>query len=475
MKKTLLMFILVSGISNLNYSQDWVLKNIDPDTGDEAYEIDSGDIDGDGDIDIVMATYNYNEGVPDQDYIKCYLNDGTGNFPIQITVSSTIRWVDGLILADVNEDGAADIVATSAIQNKLVYYLSSTSMDASYVYTETAIDNSIGGPGQVIAGDINGDNHIDLITPSYNNNRTQWYSGDGSGNFTAESDIESGTSDGPYYVDVADFDADGDLDVLVGFYNTGSLEIYYNQFDGSAPDPTSTVSWIKDTETVDTGSSFLLSVAFADVNNDGTMDVVKLDNLSGDVKWFNKIKNGTSTATTVSDASIMARPGAFLVTDIDEDGLNDFILTDYGSSDDAIIWFKGAADASPSATPQLIIENNHQMLDITAADFDGDSDIDIAVVGNHSDTVEWIENILNGLSVDVSELNTINIYPNPAKDVLNFEGFNKSITVSVFNVLGKQILEQKLNNGETLNVSELQTGVYTIKIDNKLTSKFIKS
>ena len=475
MKKTLLTILIFAAFSNLNFAQAWILSNVDSNTGQEPYEIASGDIDGDGDIDLVMATYDYNGGVPSQDYIKCYLNDGSGNFPIEITVSSTIQWVDGLILADVNEDGASDIVATSANQNKLVYYLSSTSMDNTYIYTEVSVDGAIGGPGQVVAGDINGDNHIDLVVPSYNNNRTQWYSGDGSGNFTAETDIESGTTDGPYYIDVADFEGDGDLDVLVGFANSQSVEIYYNQYDGSDPNPPSTVAWIKDTQTVDSSYSYLFVVAFADANNDGNMDVVTLDNVSGDVEWYNKIKNGTSTANTISNSTIIARPGAFAVTDIDEDGLNDVILTDGGVSDDAIIWFKGAANASPSATESLIINNNYQMYDITTADFDGDLDIDIAAIGNFSDTVDWIENRLNVLGVNDFQTKSISIYPNPAKDHLNIVGYDAaSIDITIYDNMGKLIMNKTLQMSETLNVSTLASGIYTIKINNDLTSKFIK-
>ena len=472
MKQKLLLFLIFAVSCNLNYAQDWVLTNVDPDTGDEPYEIETGDINGDGYMDIVMATYDYNGGTPNQDYIKCYLNDGSGNFPTEITVSSTIQWVDGLTLADINEDGAMDIIATSVNQNKLVYYLSATSMDGAYSYTEVSVDIAIGGPGQVVAGDINNDGHIDLVAPSYNNNRTQWYSGDGSGNFTAESDVENGSTDFPYYVDIADFDADGDLDVLVGFF-AGNIEIYYNQYDGTDPDPSSTVSWIKDTESVDTGNAYLFAVAFADVNNDGNMDAVKLD-YYGDVEWFNKAVNGTSTGTIISNSTIISNPSAMIIADIDEDGLNDVIVTDYGNADDAIIWFKGAANASPSTTNQLIIDNNNQMLDVAVADFDGDSDIDIAVVGNQSDTVDWIENRLNVLSINDSDLPTITIYPNPTKDVLHFENINENIEVSVFDIIGKQVLEQTINVGETLNVSQLSNGIYTIRINNNISSKFVK-
>ena len=472
MKKTLLTLLIFTGFSNLNFAQAWILSNVDNNTGQEPYEIASGDIDGDGDIDLVMATYDYNGGTPNQDFIKCYLNDGSGNFPIEITVSSTILWVDGLILADINEDGASDIIATSANQNKLVYYLSSTSMDGTYSYTEVSVDGAIAWPGNVVAGDINGDNHIDLVVASYDNNRTQWYSGDGLGSFVAETDIENGTTDGSYYIDVADFEGDGDLDVLVGFANSQTVEIYYNQYDGSDP---STVAWIKDTQTVHSGYSFLFVVGFADANNDGNMDVVTLDNSSGNVEWFNKIKNGASTANTISNSTIIARPGAFAVTDIDEDGLNDVILTDGAVSDDAIIWFKGAANSSPSATESLIINNNYQMYDITTADFDGDLDIDIAAIGNFSDTVDWIENRLNVLGVNDFQLKSISIYPNPTNDVLNITGYDgASLDVTIYDSMGKLIMNETLNMSETLNVSALSSGIYTIKINNDLTSKFVK-
>ena len=56
------------------------------------------------------------------------------------------------------------------------------------------------------------------------------------------------------------------------------------------------------------------------------------------------------------------------------------------------------------------------MYDITAADFDGDLDIDIAAIGNFSDTVDWIENRLNVLGVNDFQTKSISIYPNPAKD-----------------------------------------------------------
>jgi hypothetical protein len=471
MKKALLSILIMVISNHFIYSQDWVLENIDPDTGDGAYEIDSGDLDGDGDIDIVMATYFYNGGSPTQDYIKWYKNDGTGNFTIESTVSSTILWVDGLIVADIDGQFGDDIVATSVSQNKLVYFLSDGSGGFG---PEILVDSAIVGPGEVVAGDINGDTFTDLVVVSFDNNRTQWYSGDGNGNFTAQTDIENGTSNGPYYVDMADFDGDSDLDVVVGFANGSQpIEIYYNQYIESG---NNIVSWVKDAVTVDTGSSFLFVVRFADVNNDGNMDVLKVDNVSGNVFWFDKIPNGTSTSHTISNSSIISRPGAVAVADLDGDSYNDVILTDSGSANNAIIWFKGDEDSDPSVTPQLIVDNNFQMFDVTVADFDDDNDLDIANVGRFNSSVNWIENNLTQLSVDENTINTLTIFPNPTQNILNFKGYiSGPLHVTVYDMLGKQLLSKEINDNNILDVSELASGIYTIRVNDSSESfKFIK-
>ena len=471
MKQILLTCISILCISIGINAQNFAIQNIDPNTGEEPYEIASGDLDGDGDMDIVMATYNYNDGTPVQDYIKWYSNDGSGSFTIETTVSSTIRYVDGLIIADIDGQFGDDIIATSVNQNKLVYFLSD---GAGGFGLETSVDSAINSPGEVIAADLNEDGNMDLITVSYGNERTQWYLGDGAGGFTPQTHIHDGIfdgDDGPYFVKAGDLDGDTDIDVVVGYVDSQSIVIYYNQFFGSG-----TVSWIKDTVPVDTGGSYLFEIGIGDVNNDGNMNVFKVDFTSGDVAWYSKIVNGASSENIISDDTIINNPGSVLVADIDNDMLNDVIVTDGGVVDDAMIWFKGASNASPSTIPTLVINNNFQMFDITVEDFDGDLDQDIATIGNFSDTVDWYKNDLITLSVDDSSFETLNIYPNPTKDILHFKGLtNEYYNVSISDFLGKKILNTTVNANNGLDVSQLNSGIYIIKFENNNTTyKFIK-
>jgi len=64
------------------------------------------------------------------------------------------------------------------------------------------------------------------------------------------------------------------------------------------------------------------------------------------------------------------------------------------------------------------------------------------------------------------------VYPNPAIDILTVEAEISSelTSINLYNILGKQILNQPLNNGiNTIDVSSLSSGVYfySINVNNK--------
>lgn len=85
----------------------------------------------------------------------------------------------------------------------------------------------------------------------------------------------------------------------------------------------------------------------------------------------------------------------------------------------------------------------------------------------------------NGFTLSVASLqvNTFNVYPNPSNTgfVNIVSKTNEAINVTVFNVLGKQVLSQTLNNNQ-LNISKLNNGVYILQISqngNTTTKKLV--
>jgi hypothetical protein len=60
----------------------------------------------------------------------------------------------------------------------------------------------------------------------------------------------------------------------------------------------------------------------------------------------------------------------------------------------------------------------------------------------------------------------IKIYPNPTNNIINIEGLNKNEnnTIQIFDVQGKLVISKTINERGTIDLSELNKGIYVIKI-----------
>ena len=66
-------------------------------------------------------------------------------------------------------------------------------------------------------------------------------------------------------------------------------------------------------------------------------------------------------------------------------------------------------------------------------------------------------------------------YPNPVSDILNIEYTDELSNVTVYNLLGQQVLTKNVNANTTqINISELNAGTYLVKVSSEKVSKTIK-
>ena len=68
--------------------------------------------------------------------------------------------------------------------------------------------------------------------------------------------------------------------------------------------------------------------------------------------------------------------------------------------------------------------------------------------------------------VEENEMSNINVYPNPATNVINVsaQGFEQ---YQLVNMLGQTVISNNLVNGNAqINVSELSNGVYFVRLIN---------
>jgi D-alanyl-D-alanine carboxypeptidase len=71
-----------------------------------------------------------------------------------------------------------------------------------------------------------------------------------------------------------------------------------------------------------------------------------------------------------------------------------------------------------------------------------------------------------GLTENTITEKWISVYPNPTNNIIYIEGLdnNKSITIQIFDVQGKLVITKTINEKGTIDLSELNKGVYVIKV-----------
>ena len=94
--------------------------------------------------------------------------------------------------------------------------------------------------------------------------------------------------------------------------------------------------------------------------------------------------------------------------------------------------------------------------------------------------MEFFKRFTTTLDIENSKLPNLSVYPNPATDILQVNGFNNTDhgLISILDVSGRVVMQKCFENGfTTLNVSKLQSGAYILQLNdgNSIqTARFLK-
>jgi hypothetical protein len=175
------------------------------------------DADGDKDLDLLMCNGSaYNDP---NSFTELWLNDSTGVFTLKQQFTKEGFQVSAAI-GDIDGDGDPDLVFGQAGMPATVY-----KNDGNGAFTYSAAVNYYSGDYRFL-DDIDSDGDLDLIlTDSYNNFGLRICSNDGMGNFTSPTLVfgSEGTFKGQQMVDM---DGDGHLDFVTGG-DADNLSLYY--------------------------------------------------------------------------------------------------------------------------------------------------------------------------------------------------------------------------------------------------------
>jgi len=185
-----------------------------------AYSVALGDLDGDGNEDIVGGSFG------GANAIRVLLGNGDGSFNNDFSYESPPGNLGrSAVIADFNGDDSLDIALTSQTGNKLSIYLNNG--DGSF----TTFGNYVTGaaPFDVEASDLNGDNIIDLVTADRNGGRISVFIGNGNGSFKQAITYGIQSSD----LSLSDFNGDGITDILSSSDSFLTIRVLIGNGDGT--------------------------------------------------------------------------------------------------------------------------------------------------------------------------------------------------------------------------------------------------
>ena len=331
---------------------------------DTAGSVQAADMDGDGDLDVLVASTAPAE-------IAWWENAaGDGTSWAKQVVGSGSRGV----AADLDRDGDLDI---AALASGLVW-LENTAGDGS-AWSSHVVD-AVATASELSAHDLDRDGDVDLI--GWGQDIGWWQSSSDGGTWTRH-DIELGI-DAAESVAVADVDGDGDDDVLAGTFVDmgGAMDHRTGWWENTAGDGS---VWSEHHEQAgDTG--FQLSAA--DVDGDGDVDFVRAFEL-GAVDWWENLGAGGTWGVHSIDAGAAAL-GAASVGDPDRDG--DLDVVALHGVDGSVIFENLTLHRKAHYPVEIPIDDAFtNALSVAAGDFDGDGDLDVAA-GSSNGLLSWWEN-----------------------------------------------------------------------------------
>ncbi len=192
--------------------------------------VTAADFDRDGDIDIAFSVSQASSGLDD---VVIRFNDGNATFgpPVSLPVGDDPRAIES---ADLDGDGDTDIVVTNQGTEDLSVLLNrgDGTFDFEIIFPTT-------GPCEGLAiGDFTDDGVPDIVSTNNTSNGTvDTWVGDGDGTFSARqtwsvANQDTNFGDGPVAVSLADINRDGFPDIVTANRVSDSVTILFNDFFG---------------------------------------------------------------------------------------------------------------------------------------------------------------------------------------------------------------------------------------------------
>jgi hypothetical protein len=349
-----------------------------------AYGIAAADFDRNGDLDLTSADYT------PHNMLYLFENDSRGKFKRHFIQKDDPERLERHMIGDVDGDGDLDVVIVKNLRGHLLWFENSGTPTDGNLWRRHVITTKLPGAYDVALADFDKDGDLDVATSSWVlGNQFAWFENNGT---PAEGEwekhiIEKDAAE-TRTMRAADFDGDGDVDLL-GTVRQASEVVWYENRHSAG-----NVSWTK--HLIDDKSVCPAHGNPADMDGDGDLDVVMALGFyfrpgSKDLKasqarednqivWYEN--NGLSSGPWAKHIIGAQFDDAFEAVAGDLDGDIDVVTTSWRNPG-RVSWFENSGDPKGSWTCHLLKENWRSANQVIIADLNGDGRPDIAACAEH--------------------------------------------------------------------------------------------
>jgi hypothetical protein len=327
----------------------------------------TGDLDGDGDLDLAADAFNYGQ-------VYVLMNNGDGTF----VRDTTLRVGDGpsgVCLADLDSDGDMDLAVANILSYDVSVFLNNSdgSFGSEQRYTTEGMARSL------LAADMDADGDLDLVVGRPNNNGVSILPNNGDGTFGLP--LHTATHGPMYNTFAGDFDGDGDIDLAVSLYFLDIVTVLFNNGDGLLVlDSTYPVG------------DHPMWVAGSDFDGDGDMDLATANYESCDISIL--INNGDGSFENQVSYVVVDNPGngprATYASDLDGNGCVDLLAVYYSFDNVSILWGNGDGTFY---SDYIFYSVGNGPISALVADFNNDGGMDIATADHIGDSITVLLNV----------------------------------------------------------------------------------
>ena len=357
---------LNDGSGHFSLKQPSALIDSSPPDLDDTRALALGDVDGDGDLDLVVANARQTN--------KLYLNDGDANFAVVgIAIGSEIDTSTSLVLLDVDGDADLDLIVGNADEvagaGKINRLYTNDGRGGFSRSLESLGNNDSDATYALALGDVDNDGDDDLVAAN-KNQINKLYLNRGAGKFDASGTDIGEEIDASSSVVLVDTDSDGDLDLLVGNENQTN-KLYLNEGSGQF----SSVGIVLDDETDTTKA-----VCVGDVDGDGDMDLLVV-NQGQDHKLYRNGRGGGFVALGTESGSNNGKGGpvnSVAIGDLNNDGFKDVVVGLYNQANK--VYLNDGSGGFSAAGEELGFESPADAsYSVALGDFNRDGFLDVVV------------------------------------------------------------------------------------------------